>query len=57
MGDKGRNETLDAVEALLKDMERELSERGEVTDEDKASIERLLELCSKGEDLLSGKAG
>ena len=47
MEEKDRKKTLDAVEALLKDMERELAERGDLTDEDKAAIERLLELCEK----------
>jgi hypothetical protein len=51
--EKDRKKTLDAVEALLKDMERELAERGDLTDEDKAAIERLLELCDRGEDLLA----
>ncbi|HET9530224.1 MAG TPA: hypothetical protein VFQ92_07730 [Blastocatellia bacterium] len=53
MEEKDRKKTLDAVEALLKDMERELAERGDLTDEDKAAIERLLELCDRGEILLA----
>jgi hypothetical protein len=50
---KDRKKVLDAVEALLKDMEREMVERGELTDEDKAAIERLRRLCGEGEDLLA----
>jgi len=49
--EKVRKKTLDALEALLKDIERELAGSGELTQEDKAVIDRLLELCDKGKDL------
>ena len=44
---------MDGIEALLKDIEKDLAQRGDLTDEDKAAIERLLELCDRGEILLA----
>lgn len=44
---KGREKKLEAIAALLKDLKRDLAERGELSEEDKAAIERLLELCEK----------
>jgi len=35
------------IEALLKDIERDLAQRGDLTDEDRAAIEGLLRACEE----------
>lgn len=38
---------MDGIKALLKDIERDLAQRGDLTDEDKAAIEGLLRACEE----------
>lgn len=38
---------MDGIEALLKDIEKDLAQRGDLTDEDKTAIEGLLRACAE----------
>ena len=42
-----RTRAIEAIESLLKDMEQALAQRGELSNEQKAAIERLRNMCMR----------